>query len=58
MSIRKESVSFNPPKYEYEYDFEVEITLNHPFIEEINFSLTGLKPKDPNSADFKEKEKS
>lgn len=51
------SVSFNPPKYEYEYDFEVEITLNHPFIEEINFSLTGLKPKDPNSADFKEKEK-
>jgi hypothetical protein len=51
------SISFNPPKYEYEYDFEVEITLNHPYIDEINFSLTGLKPTDPNSKEFKEKEK-
>ncbi len=51
------SISFKPPRYKYEYDFEVEITLNHPYIDEINFTLTGIKPNDPNSSEFKEKEK-
>jgi len=50
-------ISFKPPRFEYEYDFNVEITLNHPYIEEINFTLTGIKPTDVNSSDFKEKEK-
>ncbi|MGI6608267.1 MAG: DUF4428 domain-containing protein [Erysipelotrichaceae bacterium] len=51
------NISYKPPRFEYEYDFEVEITLNHPYIDEITFSLTGRKPDNPDSAEFKEKEK-
>lgn len=51
------NIPYKPPKYEYEYDFKVEMTLNHPYIDEISFSLVGIKPTDVNSADFKEKEK-
>lgn len=32
-------VSYNPPQYDYGYDFFCELTLNHPYIDEIKFKI-------------------
>ncbi len=32
-------ISFNPPRYEISYDFYIEITVNHPYFDEIRFQL-------------------
>ncbi len=34
------SVSYNPPRYEYSYDFHVTIRVNHPYFDEMKFSLS------------------
>ena len=34
------SVSYNPPRYEYSYNFHVTISVNHPFFDEIAYSLS------------------
>lgn len=32
-------VSYNPPRYEYSYDFDIVIRVNHPYFNEMRFSL-------------------
>ena len=34
-----EEVSYNPPRYEYSYDFYAEITVNHPYFNDMHFQL-------------------
>ena len=34
------SVSYNPPRYEYSYNFHVSIHVDHPFFDEIRYSLS------------------
>lgn len=34
------SVSYNPPRYEYSYNFYVNLRVNHPYFDEINYSLS------------------
>ncbi len=34
------SVSYNPPRYEYSYSFYVTIQVNHPYFDEMRFSLS------------------
>ncbi|MBR5343443.1 MAG: DUF4428 domain-containing protein [Oscillospiraceae bacterium] len=34
------SVSYNPPRFEYSYNFYVTIRVNHPFFDEIRYSLS------------------
>ena len=34
------SVSYNPPRYEYSYNFHVKIYVDHPFFDEIGYSLS------------------
>ena len=36
-----ESVSYNPPRYTYYYDFDICITVNHPYFDDMKFSLSG-----------------
>ena len=31
--------SYNPPRYRYSYRFYIEITMNHPYVDEIRFPL-------------------
>ncbi len=33
-------ISFDPPQYEYSYNFRVALSVNHPFIDEIRYSLS------------------
>jgi len=33
-------VSYNPPRYEYSYNFHVKIHVNHPYFDEIGYSLS------------------
>ena len=33
-------VSYNPPRYEYSYNFKVTIRVDHPFFDEISYSLS------------------
>ena len=33
-------VSYNPPRYEYSYDFRVSISVDHPYFDEISYSLS------------------
>ncbi|MBR3293140.1 MAG: DUF4428 domain-containing protein [Oscillospiraceae bacterium] len=33
-------VSFNPPRYEYSYNFYVSIRVNHPYFDQIRYSLS------------------
>ena len=33
-------VSYNPPRYEYSYNFKVLIHVNHPYFDEISYSLS------------------
>ena len=33
-------VSYNPPRYEYSYNFYVTIRVNHPYFDEISYSLS------------------
>ena len=48
-----QSVSYNPPRYEYSYDFHVIIHVNHPYFDEMKFSLSngsikvGEQPMNP-----------
>ena len=32
-------VSYNPPRYRYDYDFYVNVTLNHPYVDDMRFRL-------------------
>lgn len=47
------SVSYNPPRYEYSYDFHVIIRVNHPYFDEMKFSISngsikvGEQPMNP-----------
>ena len=34
-----EEVSYNPPRYEYSYDFYGEITVNHPYFDDMRFRI-------------------
>ena len=34
-----EEVSYNPPRYEYSYDFYAEITVNHPYFDDMRFRI-------------------
>ena len=34
------SVSYNPPRYEYSYNFYVTIHVNHPYFDEISYTLS------------------
>ena len=34
-----EEVSYNPPRYEYSYDFYAEITVNHPYVDDMRFRV-------------------
>ena len=49
-------VSYNPPRYEYSYDFHVNIRVNHPYFDEMKFSLSngyikvGEQPMNPGAA--------
>ena len=36
-----EEVSYNPPRYEYSYDFYGEITVNHPYFDDMRFRVNG-----------------
>ena len=48
-----QSVSYNPPRYEYSYDFHVIIRVNHPYFDEMKFSISngsikvGEQPMNP-----------
>ena len=48
-------VSYNPPRFNYSYNFHVKILVDHPFFDEIEYSLTngpvdnGEQPASPNS---------
>ena len=48
-----QSVSYNPPRYEYSYDFHVVIRVNHPYFDEMKFSISngsikvGEQPMNP-----------
>ena len=33
-------VSYDPPRFEYSYDFKVKLTVDHPFFDEIEYSLS------------------
>ena len=33
-------ISYNPPRYEYSYDFKVKISVDHPYFDEIEYSLS------------------
>ena len=33
-------VSYNPPRYEYSYDFHVTINVNHPYFDDIRYSIS------------------
>ena len=33
-------VSYNPPRYEYSYDFKVRLSVDHPYFDEIKYSLS------------------
>ena len=33
-------VSYHPPRYEYSYDFRVTIHVNHPFFDQIRYSVS------------------
>ena len=37
-------VSYNPPRYEYSYEITMFIDVNHPYISEISFELTDVRP--------------
>ena len=32
-------VSYNPPRYRYDYDFYINVTLNHPYVDDMRFRL-------------------
>ena len=34
-----EEVSYNPPRYEYSYDFYAEISVNHPYFDDMRFRI-------------------
>ena len=34
-----EEVSYNPPRYEYSYDFYAEISVNHPYFDDMRFRV-------------------
>ena len=34
------SVSYNPPRYEYSYNFYVTVRVNHPYFDEMRFSIS------------------
>ena len=38
-TVDGKSVSYNPPRYEYDYDFKAAIRVNHPWFDEMTFSL-------------------
>ena len=38
-TVDGKSVSYNPPRYEYDYDFYVNIRVDHPWFDEMSFSL-------------------
>ena len=40
-TVDGKSVSYNPPRFEYDYDFYVNIRVNHPWFDEMRFSLNG-----------------
>ena len=33
-------ISYSPPRYDYSYDFKVRITVDHPYFDEIEYSLS------------------
>ncbi|MBQ1307758.1 MAG: DUF4428 domain-containing protein [Erysipelotrichaceae bacterium] len=50
------SVSYNPPRYEYEYDFKFHIDVNHPYFDDMDFTLNAMsnKPENPGDARYME----
>ena len=34
------SISYNPPRYEYSYNFYATISVNHPYVDDMKFSIT------------------
>ena len=50
------SVSYNPPRYEYEYDFKFHIDVEHPYFDDMDFTLNGSsgKPENPGDARYME----
>lgn len=36
-----EEVSYNPPRYEYSYNFHAEISVNHPYFDDMRFQVNG-----------------
>ena len=39
------NVSYTPPRYKYSYEITVYIIVNHPYINEISFELTDIRPE-------------
>lgn len=46
-------VRFNPPRYEFSYEFDVHILVDSPYFDEIRFELTGDRPHDRYSPDYR-----
>ncbi len=50
-------VSYNPPQYEYSYQITLYIDVNHPYINEISFEVTDLRPDSRYSEAFRQYER-
>lgn len=46
-------VSFNPPRYDYTYEMTLYIDVNHPYINEISFEVTDIRPDSRYSEAFR-----
>lgn len=49
-------VSYNPPRFNYSYEFKVKLTINHPYIEEIEFEWQDDEVTSRDSALYKQYE--